>query len=73
MPSLVFSCGRRAFSDEPGKEQGPIIEVETYIDVTHATLRHEGALVAFINTKGDWQIAEGYEGAGETYSDVTIS
>jgi hypothetical protein len=63
-----------AHEHQPAKPDGPTLEFDDYVQITYSSIRYEGDDVAWWDeTRGDWIIADGYEGAGEAYSDVSIS
>lgn len=58
----------------PAKWDGPTLEFNDYVQVTYNAIRHETETVAYYDeVRGDWIIGEGFEGAGEAYSDVIIN
>lgn len=58
----------------PALVEGPTIGpfAENYIQITYDGLRHEGELVAYLGSEGDWIICDPWTGAGEHYSDIVI-
>lgn len=57
----------------PAPEMGPILgPYRGYVDITYASVRHEGEILAVWDAeRGDWIIEVG-DHRGEAYSDITI-
>lgn len=66
--------GGQLHDHAPAKEIGPTLgPFEDYVQITYDSIQHEANWIAtYDHNRGDWIIAEGYDGAGEAYSDVSI-
>ena len=61
---------------EPALEDGPRIGPfeHDYVQLTYESLKHDSETIAYFDqARGDWIICEPWTGAGEAYSDITIS
>ena len=58
----------------PAKEMGPVLgPFDGYVQITYESIQHEATYIAtWDRDRSDWIIEDGFEGAGEAYSDISI-